>query len=157
MIVKKTSLLLLACTLLLLSSLLWLPVPVANASSNGIVISQVYGGGGNAGSTFKNDFIEVQTRSAMKNRALCLERLGRPDAALDVLEALPGRFPDFTSAERHDYEQKLAELGSRVGYIEVRGEPGVWDLARENEHVADSLRRREPRSRPAERSTPRPG
>lgn len=29
------------------------------ASSNGVVISQVYGGGGNAGSVFKNDFIEV--------------------------------------------------------------------------------------------------
>jgi predicted extracellular nuclease len=31
----------------------------ANASSNGVVISQVYGGGGNSGSTFKNDFIEI--------------------------------------------------------------------------------------------------
>jgi predicted extracellular nuclease len=29
------------------------------ASSSGIVISQVYGGGGNTGATFKNDFIEV--------------------------------------------------------------------------------------------------
>src|SRR5215471_310369 len=29
------------------------------ASSSGIVISQIYGGGGNAGSTFKNDFIEI--------------------------------------------------------------------------------------------------
>jgi hypothetical protein len=33
-------------------------VPV-KASANGIVISQIYGGGGNAGSTFKNDFIEI--------------------------------------------------------------------------------------------------
>jgi len=29
------------------------------ASANGIVISQIYGGGGNAGSTFRNDFIEI--------------------------------------------------------------------------------------------------
>ena len=29
------------------------------ASTSGIVISQIYGGGGNAGSTFKNDFIEI--------------------------------------------------------------------------------------------------
>lgn len=30
-----------------------------HASTTGIVISQIYGGGGNAGSTFKNDFIEI--------------------------------------------------------------------------------------------------
>ncbi|HEY7405917.1 MAG TPA: PxKF domain-containing protein [Candidatus Angelobacter sp.] len=34
------------------------PIPVS-ASANGVVISQVYGGGGNAGATFKNDFIEI--------------------------------------------------------------------------------------------------
>ncbi|HWF02378.1 MAG TPA: lamin tail domain-containing protein, partial [Candidatus Angelobacter sp.] len=33
--------------------------PAAHASASGVVISQVYGGGGNAGSTFKNDFIEL--------------------------------------------------------------------------------------------------
>ena len=33
--------------------------PVALASANGMVISQVYGGGGNSGATYKNDFIEV--------------------------------------------------------------------------------------------------
>ncbi len=34
--------------------------PLRSASSaGGVVISQVYGGGGNAGSTFKNDFIEL--------------------------------------------------------------------------------------------------
>ncbi|MEC5386781.1 ExeM/NucH family extracellular endonuclease [Uliginosibacterium sp. H3] len=31
----------------------------ARASSSGIVISQVYGGGGNSGATLKNDFIEI--------------------------------------------------------------------------------------------------
>src|SRR2546427_12721193 len=31
----------------------------AAAVSNGVVISQVYGGGGNSGATFKNDFIEL--------------------------------------------------------------------------------------------------
>ncbi len=38
--------------------LLVLP-PAAEASGSGAVISQGYGGGGNAGATFKNDFIEV--------------------------------------------------------------------------------------------------
>jgi len=33
--------------------------PAALASANGLVISQVYGGGGNSGATYKNDFIEV--------------------------------------------------------------------------------------------------
>src|SRR4051794_17838449 len=34
------------------------------AGSTSVVISQVYGGGGNAGSTFKNDFIEIYNLSA---------------------------------------------------------------------------------------------
>jgi predicted extracellular nuclease len=33
-----------------------------SAISNSIVISQVYGGGGNAGATLKNDFIELLNR-----------------------------------------------------------------------------------------------
>lgn len=36
--------------------------PVARAASSGVVISQVYGGGGNAGATLKNDFIELFNR-----------------------------------------------------------------------------------------------
>jgi hypothetical protein len=38
--------------------------PRAKALSSGIVISQVYGGGGNSGSTYKNDFIELFNRGA---------------------------------------------------------------------------------------------
>lgn len=47
------------CLFLLLSSVLVSPPRAVKASANGIVISQIYGGGGNAGSTFKNDFIEI--------------------------------------------------------------------------------------------------
>src|SRR5215467_4823218 len=47
------------CLFLLLSSVLVSPPPAVKASASGIVISQIYGGGGNAGSTFKNDFIEI--------------------------------------------------------------------------------------------------
>src|SRR4030095_473046 len=36
--------------------------PAARGLSSGIVISQVYGGGGNAGATLKNDFIELFNR-----------------------------------------------------------------------------------------------
>jgi uncharacterized protein len=55
---KKSARILLPLVALLLS-LVWLPTPGVHASTNGVVISQVYGGGGNAGSTFKNDFIEL--------------------------------------------------------------------------------------------------
>jgi predicted extracellular nuclease len=47
------------CLFLLLSSVLVSPPRAVKASASGIVISQIYGGGGNAGSTFKNDFIEI--------------------------------------------------------------------------------------------------
>jgi predicted extracellular nuclease len=56
---KAFPLRLLVCLVLFLSSVLVSPPPAVNASANGIVISQIYGGGGNAGSTFKNDFIEI--------------------------------------------------------------------------------------------------
>src|SRR4051794_35478737 len=36
----------------------------ASAASPDIVVSQVYGGGGNAGATFKNDFIELYNHGA---------------------------------------------------------------------------------------------
>ena len=44
-----------------LAAALALAAPASAASPN-IVISQVYGGGGNAGATFKNDFIELYNR-----------------------------------------------------------------------------------------------
>ena len=44
--------------LAVLSALLLLPSP-AGASSSGVVVSQVYGGGGNSGATFQNDFVEL--------------------------------------------------------------------------------------------------
>jgi predicted extracellular nuclease len=36
-----------------------LPMKIVSAVSTNVVISQVYGGGGNSGATFKNDFIEL--------------------------------------------------------------------------------------------------
>jgi predicted extracellular nuclease len=56
---KSLALRLFLCLFLLCSSLLVSPPMPVKASANGIVISQIYGGGGNAGSTFKNDFIEI--------------------------------------------------------------------------------------------------
>jgi predicted extracellular nuclease len=54
---------------MLLVALLCAAIPglapsVARALSVDVVISQVYGGGGNAGSTYRNDFIELHNRSA---------------------------------------------------------------------------------------------
>jgi uncharacterized protein (TIGR03437 family) len=49
--------------LLILSELLFLvPKGVAQSSASSIVISQVYGGGGNSGALLKNDFIELFNR-----------------------------------------------------------------------------------------------
>src|SRR5213596_844888 len=45
-------------------SLLLLTAGHPRAVSSSIVISQIYGGGGNAGATFKNDFIELFYRGA---------------------------------------------------------------------------------------------
>ncbi len=40
-----------------------LPAPAANAVSSGLVISEVYGGGGNSGATYTNDFVELYNTS----------------------------------------------------------------------------------------------
>src|SRR5712691_4777376 len=53
--------------LLVFASMVAALVPLgqpAAAVSSTIVISQVYGGGGNAGATFKNDFIELYNHGA---------------------------------------------------------------------------------------------
>src|ERR671939_47574 len=52
-----------AALVVALACLLGLARP-AGAVSSTIVVSQVYGGGGNAGATYKNDFIELYNRSA---------------------------------------------------------------------------------------------
>src|SRR5437773_10345290 len=39
-------------------------MPTAEAASPDIVISQVYGGGGNSGATFTNDFVEIFNRGS---------------------------------------------------------------------------------------------
>ncbi len=58
----------LSVSLVILSMLLaFMPAQVqqANAVSPDIVISQVYGGGGNSGATYKNDFIELYNRGSI--------------------------------------------------------------------------------------------
>jgi predicted extracellular nuclease len=50
--------------LILLTSFLSLGMQPALAISSDIVISQVYGGGGNSGATYKNDFVELFNRGS---------------------------------------------------------------------------------------------
>lgn len=58
-----TAVLLLSAITLGLASQRLLPLsPTVSAASNDIVISQIYGGGGNSGATYKNDFIELFNR-----------------------------------------------------------------------------------------------
>jgi predicted extracellular nuclease len=54
---------LLAVGLALACAILWAASPGSAAPSSGIVINEVYGGGGNAGATYTNDFIELTNRS----------------------------------------------------------------------------------------------
>ena len=42
-----------------IAALLVCAAPLAQASTSGVVISQLYGGGGNSGATLKNDFVEL--------------------------------------------------------------------------------------------------
>jgi Predicted extracellular nuclease len=46
----------------LLGVVVWAAAAYAQAGSPNVVISQIYGGGGNTGSTFRNDFIELFNR-----------------------------------------------------------------------------------------------
>src|SRR5947207_14102144 len=47
-----------ALLLALLAALLLFPT-TAGAGASNVVVSQVYGGGGNAGATFRNDYVEL--------------------------------------------------------------------------------------------------
>jgi hypothetical protein len=50
------------CTLLLACGVV--AVPIAESASPDVVVSQVYAGGGNAGATFANDFVELFNRGS---------------------------------------------------------------------------------------------
>ena len=50
--------------LVVLAAALFLLPAAAHASASGLVVSQVYGGGGNAGATFQNDYIELFNRGS---------------------------------------------------------------------------------------------
>jgi uncharacterized protein (TIGR03437 family) len=53
----------LRCTLCIIAEFVWLaPHMTAQSGSPGIVVSQVYGGGGNSGATVRNDFVELFNR-----------------------------------------------------------------------------------------------
>jgi hypothetical protein len=59
--------------------------------SPAVVISQVYGGGGNSGSTFKNDFIELYNRSsAPVNLSGWMVQFAGPTAAFTALSPFDG-------------------------------------------------------------------
>src|SRR5258705_13972218 len=62
------------------------PSPLSGAGSSTVVISQVYGGGGNAGATLKNDFIELFNRG---NVPLSLNGWSVQDAAATGTTWLP--------------------------------------------------------------------
>src|SRR2546426_5159778 len=69
--------------------------PPAEASSAAVVISQIYGGGGNSGATLRNDFVELFNRS---NVAVSVE--GCPDSRVYLCKRdSDGHFVAITEIE----------------------------------------------------------
>src|ERR1017187_5825777 len=52
----------LRCALCITAAFVWVVPHMAAQGSTGMVISQLYGGGGNSGATLRNDFIELFNR-----------------------------------------------------------------------------------------------
>ncbi len=71
--------------------------------------------------SFRRSLTLYPTRAAWKNAALCLERMGRFDEAMEALEALEEHFPQFSEEERASFAAKMAELSRRVGVLDLRG------------------------------------
>jgi hypothetical protein len=66
------------------------------------------------------------TRNATKNAAFCLQRLHRFDEALETYEALLRDYPTLPAEDRAVATKSIADLGSLVGTIDLRGaEPGA--------------------------------
>src|SRR5262249_46004444 len=66
------------------------------------------------------------TKAALTNAALCLQRLGRLDEALTLLQTLPKQFGPLPPDEQADLDAALAELAAQVGSVDLRGlEPGA--------------------------------
>src|SRR5437764_3403790 len=83
-----------------------------NAISAGVVISQVYGGGGNSGATLKNDFIELFNRG-------------------NTTQSLAGWSVQYTSATGTTWTNSTALTGSIA--------PGKYYLVQEAAGAAGSL------------------
>jgi hypothetical protein len=66
------------------------------------------------------------TRAATKNAAFCLQRLHRFDEALEMYETLVRDYPNMSAEDKVSAAKSIADLGSLVGTIELRGaEPGA--------------------------------
>jgi hypothetical protein len=60
------------------------------------------------------------TRSATKNAALCLRKLGRLDEAIDMFEALLG-FENLPEDDRKATQTAITELGRTLGTLRIEG------------------------------------
>lgn len=65
-------------------------------------------------------------RSATSSAAVCLQKLGRHDEALDLFEILLRESPNLPADMKTAAQREVVELHARVGVIEIRGaEPGA--------------------------------
>ncbi len=60
------------------------------------------------------------TKTAKRNAAICLRKLGRHDEALEMLEALVRDFPDLSGPDRAAVDTAIKELSALVGNVDVR-------------------------------------
>ncbi len=93
-----------------LTGLTLAPLPAAQAVSTGLVISEVYGGGGNSGATYTNDFIELYnpTSAPISVNGMSVQyRSSGGTAAASGVTALSGSVP----AGGHYLVQEAAGTG----------------------------------------------
>ncbi len=96
-------------TLALAATGLTAPLASANPAGTGLVISEVYGGGGNSGATFTNDFIELYnpTGSAISVDGWSVQYRGATGTGAGAVTPLTGTVP----AGGHYLVQEAAGTG----------------------------------------------
>jgi hypothetical protein len=116
----------------LLATVALLTVPIASGASSGVVISQVYGGGGNSGAAYTNDFVELFNRgsSAVDLSGWSIQYASAASTSWQVT-ALSGSIP-----AGHYYLVQLASGGTSGSALPAADATGTSNLAASGGKVA---------------------
>jgi uncharacterized protein len=119
-------------TLLLAAALALLAVPIASGASPDLVVSQVYGGGGNSGATYANDFVELFNRgSASVDLSGWSVQYATASGASWQVTTLTGSL-----APGHHYLVALASGGANGAALPTADATGTSNLAASGGKVA---------------------